>query len=74
MYCVDASPDGKKLIVEGVFAGEAAQQPLKITEKSYELALKLLAGEKIPEEVLIPCLPIRADVAAATAGSWNQVP
>lgn len=74
VYSIDASPDGKKLIVEGVFAGQAAQQPLKIAETAYDLAIKLLAGEEIPEQVLVPCLPIRKDVAAATAGSWNQVP
>jgi ribose transport system substrate-binding protein len=74
VYCVDASPNGKKLIVDGVFAGEAAQQPLVIAQTSYDLALKLLAGQKIPEKVAVPCLPIRADVAAKTAGSWNQVP
>ena len=72
IYTVDASPDGKELIVDGSFAGEAAQSPIGIAEKAFELASGLIDGETPTGEIfLVECFEVRADLAAETAGEWQ---
>lgn len=71
VYAIDASPDGKALVAEGSFAGLAAQSPLTIAEKSYELAMQYLNGEEVPEEYLTECFAVRKDFAEETAGEWQ---
>lgn len=72
IYTVDASPDGKEVIVDGSFAGEAAQSPIGIAEKAFELACGLIGGEApTGEKFLIECFEVRAELAAETAGEWQ---
>ena len=72
IYTVDASPDGKELIVAGSFAGEAAQSPIGIAKKAFELADGLIGGATpTGEKFLIECFEVRAELAKETAGAWQ---
>ena len=53
VYAVDGSPDGKAMIQDGKLTGTAAQFPEEMGRQAVEYAYKALAGEEIPEEVLI---------------------
>lgn len=72
IYTVDASPDGKELIIDGSFAGEAAQSPIGIATKAFELAESIIAGtEPTGEKFLIECFEVRVDLAKETQGAWQ---
>lgn len=54
VYGVDASPDSKALIHEGMMSASAAQFPSKIGSKAADVIYKLLAGKDVEENILIP--------------------
>lgn len=54
IYGVDGAPDAKKMIKEGKMEGTAAQSPKGIGKTAAEVAYKILAGEKVEKEILVP--------------------
>lgn len=61
IYGVDGSPDAKKMIKDGLMTGTAAQSPINIGITAVEMAYKLLSGEEIEKNVLVPIQLITAD-------------
>ncbi|OQY32333.1 MAG: hypothetical protein B6241_11340 [Spirochaetaceae bacterium 4572_59] len=54
IYGVDGSPDAKKMVKEGKITATVAQSPMGIGRTAAEVAYKLLAGEDIEKEILVP--------------------
>lgn len=54
LYGVDASPDSKAMIAEGMMEASAAQSPTEIGKKAAEIIYRLLAGEAVEKHILIP--------------------
>lgn len=54
LYGVDASPDSKALIAEGMMRASAAQFPTEIGKKAGEIIYRLTAGEQVEKNILIP--------------------
>lgn len=54
VYGVDASPDSKALIKEGMMEASAAQFPSRIGKKAAEVIYQLLRGESVEKNILIP--------------------
>jgi ribose transport system substrate-binding protein len=54
VFGVDGAPYCKKLISEGRMAATAAQSPVEIGRTAADLAYRILAGEKVRREVLVP--------------------
>ena len=54
VYGVDASPDSKALIKEGMMKASAAQFPSKIGSRAAEVVYRLLKGEEVEEHILVP--------------------
>lgn len=60
VYGVDGSPDAKVAIKEGTIQSSAAQSPVNMAKMTKEVADKVLAGQKVEKEVLIPTFIIDA--------------
>lgn len=54
IYGVDASPDSKALIKEGIMQASAAQFPSEIGRQAADAAYRLLAGESVEKDILVP--------------------
>ncbi len=54
VYGVDASPDSKALIKEGMMSATAAQFPSEIGSTTAEVIYQLLAGESVEKKILVP--------------------
>lgn len=54
VYGVDASPDSKVLIKEGQMKASAAQFPSEIGKKVADVVYKLLNGEQVERNILVP--------------------
>lgn len=54
LYGVDASPDAKALIAEGMMEASAAQFPTQIGKEAAEIIYRLLAGEEVEKNILVP--------------------
>lgn len=54
VYGVDASPDSKVLIKEGMMKASAAQFPSEIGKRASEVIYQLLRGEKVESHILVP--------------------
>lgn len=54
VYGVDASPDSKALIKEGLMKASAAQFPTEIGKMAADSIYKLLNGEKTEKNILVP--------------------
>lgn len=61
VYGVDASPDSKGLIKEGMMKASAAQFPSQIGEKAADVIYRLLVGESVEENILVPVELITGD-------------
>lgn len=53
VYGVDASPDSKALIKEGIMEASAAQFPSKIGKRAAETIYRLLAGKTVEKDILV---------------------
>lgn len=53
VYGVDASPDSKALIKEGMMTASAAQFPSEIGSKAADVIYKLLNGESVEKNILV---------------------
>ena len=54
VYGVDASPDSKALIKEGMMSATAAQFPSEIGNTTAKVIYQLLAGESVEKKILVP--------------------
>lgn len=54
VYGVDASPDAKALIKEGMMKASAAQFPSEIGSGAADIIYKLLKGESVEKNILVP--------------------
>lgn len=54
VYGVDASPDAKALIKEKMMMASAAQFPSEIGKSAADSIYKLLSGEKVEKNILVP--------------------
>lgn len=54
IYGVDASPDSKALIKEGIMQASAAQFPSEIGKKAADIAYMLLEGKSVERNILVP--------------------
>ena len=71
MYSIDASPDGKQALIDGEFTAVAAQVPVQIAEKAFELAETYLSGGTIEDEYYLASMLITLDMAKETKDSWQ---
>lgn len=61
VYGVDASPDSKALIKEGMMEASAAQFPSEIGSEIADVIYKLLEGRVVKKKILVPVELITAD-------------
>lgn len=61
VYGVDGSPEGKAAISEGSMEGTGAQSPANIGLLSVEAAYKVLDGEEIGKDTVVPTFLISAE-------------
>lgn len=61
VYGVDASPDSKALIKEGMMEASAAQFPSEIGKKASEVIYQLLDGREVDRNILVPVELITKD-------------
>lgn len=61
VYGVDASPDSKALIKEGMMQASAAQFPTEIGKKAADAIYDLLNGREVEKKVLVPVELITRD-------------
>ena len=54
VYGIDASPDAKALIKEGMMSASAAQFPSRIGRKAADVIYQLLEGGTVDKSVLVP--------------------
>lgn len=72
VYGVDASPDSKSLIYEGMMKASAAQFPSEIGSEAAKAIYKLLNHEKVAKNILIPVeLVTRENVEEFGIGRWQ---
>lgn len=61
IYGVDASPDAKALIAEGMMEASSAQFPTEIGKAASEAVYRLLSGEQVEKNILVPVQLITRD-------------
>ena len=54
VYGVDGSPDGKSMVDDGKMTATVAQFPREIGKTSSKILYKLLSGEEVKKEIIIP--------------------
>lgn len=54
VYGIDASPDAKALIKEGMMSASSAQFPSRIGQTAADVVYRLLAGEEVEKNILLP--------------------
>ncbi|MDE5910549.1 MAG: sugar ABC transporter substrate-binding protein [Lachnospiraceae bacterium] len=54
LYGVDASPDSKALIAEGMMRASAAQFPTEIGKEAADVIYRLIKGEQVEKDILVP--------------------
>lgn len=54
LYGVDASPDSKALIAEGMMRASAAQFPTEIGKRASDVIYRLLNGRQVEKDILVP--------------------
>lgn len=53
VYAVDGSPEGKKLIKEGMMTGTAAQSPKQMADTAINAAYQVISGKKVEKKKVI---------------------
>lgn len=72
VYGVDASPDSKALIKEGMMGASAAQFPSEIGKKAADIIYKLLNEENVEKNILVPVkLITKENVEAFGIDRWQ---
>ncbi|MBN2625583.1 MAG: sugar ABC transporter substrate-binding protein [Spirochaetales bacterium] len=60
IYGVDGAPDAKQMVKDGRITATAAQSPLGIGQNAVDAAYKILKGESVKKEILVPITLIDA--------------
>lgn len=72
IYGIDASPDAKALIKEGMMCASAAQFPSRIGQKAADIIYRLLAGESVEKNISVPVeLVNRENVEQFSVDRWQ---
>ena len=71
VYSIDASPDGKKALIEGDFAVVAAQVPIEIAKYAFQQALDVLDGKQIKKSVYLASHLVTIEEAKKTLNDWQ---
>lgn len=72
VYGIDASPDAKALIKEGMMSASAAQFPSRIGQTAAETVYRLLNGESVEKNILVPVeLVTRENVEQYSVDRWQ---
>lgn len=71
VYSIDASPDGKKALLDGEFAAVAAQVPIEIVKYAFQQGLDVLAGKSIEKSVYLPSHLVSIEEAKKTVNDWQ---
>ncbi|MBR3358782.1 MAG: sugar ABC transporter substrate-binding protein [Solobacterium sp.] len=61
VYSVDGSPEAKGLIHDGLMTATCAQFPYEAVQRAAEIAYRVLAGEQVEKEVIVPVKLITAE-------------
>lgn len=72
VYGIDASPDAKALIKEGMMSASAAQFPSRIGQTAADVIYRLLDGEQVDQNILVPVeLVTRENVEQYSVDRWQ---
>lgn len=72
VYGVDGSPEGKKLILDGMMEGTSAQSPKKMAGTAIQSAYKILDGKTLEKRNVVPVQMItRENVEQADVSQWQ---
>ncbi|CUX36525.1 sugar ABC transporter substrate-binding protein [Clostridium sp. C105KSO13] len=71
VYSIDASPDGKAALVDGMLTCVAAQVPVQIAETAFDKAKELMQGKEIDKEIWLDSHLVSVEEAKKTAGQWQ---
>lgn len=72
VYGVDGSPEGKKLILDGMMEGTSAQSPKKMAGTAIQSAYKILDGKEVEKRKVVPVQMItRENVEQADVNRWQ---
>ncbi len=72
VYGIDASPDAKALIKEGMMSASSAQFPSRIGQTAADVIYRLLRGEDVEKEILLPVeLVTRENVEEYSIARWQ---
>lgn len=72
VYGIDASPDAKALIKEGMMSASAAQFPSRIGQAAADVIYQLLDGERVERNILVPVeLVTRENVEQYSVDRWQ---
>lgn len=72
VYGIDASPDAKALIKEGMMSASSAQFPSRIGQTAADVIYRLLCGEDVEKEILLPVeLVTRENVEEYSIARWQ---
>lgn len=72
VYGIDASPDAKALIKEGMMSASAAQFPSRIGQTAADIVYRLLDGETVDKNICVPVeLVTRENVEQYSVDRWQ---
>lgn len=72
VYGIDASPDAKALIKEGMMSASAAQFPSRIGRIAADVVYRLLKGETVEKKIRVPVeLVTQENVEQYSIGRWQ---
>ena len=71
VYSIDASPSGKKALLDGEFAAVAAQVPIEIVKYAFQQGLDVLSGKQIKNSVYLASHLVSIDEAKKTLNDWQ---
>lgn len=71
VYGVDGVPETKEMISQGHMMATAGQSPRAIGRKAVEQAYRLLAGEQVPKNFLLPTRLLTRDNLGSDLGGWD---
>lgn len=72
VYGIDGSPEAKALIRDGKMTATIAQSPIQTARICYEQALKILAGEEVPQRILVDVYKIDSgNLQQYAVSSWQ---
>lgn len=72
VYSVDGSPEAKALINDNMMTATCAQFPYRVAAESVSVAYRILSGEEVPHEIIIPVeLITKENVSTYGTAGWQ---